>query len=332
MIRSASARSGRKRSIPASRSMRPSSASCSTTTATKDLVTLPTFNGTFGSSGPLAGSSACVPDVTSVIGAVAVAHGEARTDEIAGGAMQLEDVRERLAKSRVGGGRGRPAARVNGRRAGDGGEQQTRCHRRRRAHPCRVHDELLVSRRATPVVHAGRCEPARTTVGVRARVHGVDRDRSPSDGDESDARFDHRGRRRFDGRRFPTSQVGADGRRPVRSDAVDRRRHGHHPARGLHGRAGRHRDDAPGWPGHARAAGCHRSLVAARRAAPRTCSDGARQLEARREILDIVALRAGDAVTEWLPPGRLAALTPMSHTTRTVAPQAIPRARRGFLT
>ena len=103
--------------------------------------------------------------------AVAVAHGEARTDEIARGAMQLEDVRERLAKSRVGGGRGRLAARVNGRRAGDGGEQQTRCHRRRRAHPCRVHDELLVWCDATVCCVVGP---------------------SPSDGDEF---FVTRGRR-----------------------------------------------------------------------------------------------------------------------------------------
>ena len=84
----------------------------------------------------------------------------------------------------------------------------------------------------------------------------------------------------------------------------------------------------------------------------------ARQLETRREILDIVAVRAGDAgdhlgvrpstkvirrsytividrrtvaaVTEWLPPGRLAAQTPTSNTTRTVAWQAIPRARSGL--
>ncbi len=86
----------------------------------------------------------------------------------------------------------------------------------------------------------------------------------------------------------------------------------------------------------------------------------ARQLETRREILDIAAVRSGDtgdhlgvrpsttvirrsytivigrrtvaAVTEWPPPGRLAALTPTSNTTRTVAWQAVPLLRRGFLT
>ena len=53
--------------MPASRSRRPSSASCNTTTATNALVALPMFHGTSGSTGPLAGSSVGVPAETSVI-------------------------------------------------------------------------------------------------------------------------------------------------------------------------------------------------------------------------------------------------------------------------
>src|SRR4051812_14952194 len=52
--------------MPASRSRRPSSASCSTTTATNVLVALPMFHATSGSTGPEAGSTAVVPAVTSV--------------------------------------------------------------------------------------------------------------------------------------------------------------------------------------------------------------------------------------------------------------------------
>ena len=53
--------------MPASRSRRPSSASCSTTTATNVLVTLPMFHATSRSTGPLAGSTVGVPAAASVI-------------------------------------------------------------------------------------------------------------------------------------------------------------------------------------------------------------------------------------------------------------------------
>ena len=67
MIRSAPGRVGRYCWIPASRSMRPSWASWSTTTATKVFVTLPTPHATSGSTGPLAGSTVGVPAVASVM-------------------------------------------------------------------------------------------------------------------------------------------------------------------------------------------------------------------------------------------------------------------------
>jgi hypothetical protein len=56
-----------KVSIPASRSRAPSSASCSTTTATKLLVTLPMFHGRSGSTGLLGRSAVVLPAAACVM-------------------------------------------------------------------------------------------------------------------------------------------------------------------------------------------------------------------------------------------------------------------------
>ena len=78
--------------MPASRSRRPSSASCSTTTATNVLVALPMFHATSGSTGPDAGSTVAVPAVTSVMAPSRSRQGDAGADELTGAAVGLEDV------------------------------------------------------------------------------------------------------------------------------------------------------------------------------------------------------------------------------------------------
>ena len=73
--------------------------------------------------------------------------------------------------------------------------------------------------------------------------------RPDRDGQEtSEDRLDHRGCRRLGGRLVSPGSGEVTGHRSVRSDAADRRRHGHHVAGGVHRRAGRHQDDTPVGP------------------------------------------------------------------------------------
>ena len=87
--------------IPASRSMRPSSASCSTTTATNVLVTLPMFHGMSRSTGRLPGRASRagrrLGDRT-----VAVEERDAGTDELARRMVGVEDASQQRLASRVG--------------------------------------------------------------------------------------------------------------------------------------------------------------------------------------------------------------------------------------
>ena len=134
MIRSASGKVGHVR-VDARRRGRcaPSSASCSTTTATNVLVTLPMFHGTSRSTARLAGSTVVVPSAASVMCPSRIDQRDPPRHEVACSPVRGEDGVEHLGFARNGDG----GRRGRGRRGRCGGRgrsgRRRRCARRQRA-------------------------------------------------------------------------------------------------------------------------------------------------------------------------------------------------------